>query len=287
MGRGEKIVSEEEASAMKEWDLIVDRKPGKGSWNMAVDEFLFESVQKTAAKTVLRFYSWRRPTVSIGYSQEIAEAVDVAFCRENGIDIVRRLTGGKLVLHHQEVTYSLSSSDNALFPSTVAGSYRRISEALMIGLERMGLVPALADATPEDYRHGRFPCFSHPARDEVTVDGRKIVGSAQKRIGSCFLQHGSIPLEVNEKLLASVSSDKESCEGLRMTSLSRAIGENVKFDGAVKMFIDGISEYFTIQWNERYLTAAERQVIRKVQRERYSHPDWTFRGSSEASPLPQ
>jgi len=272
---------------MKEWDLIIDRKPGEGYWNMAVDEFLFELVRKSPAMTILRFYSWKKPTVSIGYSQAVENTVDIPFCRDNGITIVRRLTGGKLVLHHQEVTYSLASSDAAMFPSTVTGSYRRISEGMMIGLKRMGLDPVLADTTPQDYRRGQFPCFSQPARDEVMVDGRKIIGSAQKRVGSCFLQHGSIPLKNSEKLLASVSSLKEGCEKLRMTSLSRATGKKVEFDGAVKMFIEGISEYFKVRWKMRILSEAERRSIGILQHRRYDHPEWTFRSSSAASPFLQ
>jgi len=189
---------------VKEWKLIVDKKPLIGSLNMAVDDFLFRSLSGEP-QTYLRFYGWERPTVSLGYSQDIRKVVDVEYCQKQGIDIVRRMTGGKLVLHHKEVTYSLCSSDKETFTSTLADSYRLISQALMRGFEKMGLKSYLADAPPNSYVRGNLPCFSFPARDEIEVEGKKLVGSAQKRAGSKFIQHGSIPLEEDEGFLAHVS----------------------------------------------------------------------------------
>jgi len=270
---------------MKEWDLIVDEKPCDGAWNMAVDEFLFESAGKDASKTVLRFYRWKRPTVSIGYSQNTGKVVDGVFCRKNGIDIVRRLTGGKLVLHHKEVTYSLTSCDSGTFPPAVSESYRKISEALMIGLKKMGLDPALAGRTPREYARGPYPCFSSHARDEVVLSGGKIIGSAQKRIGSCFLQHGSIPLEESEKLLASVAFVQKGSRNLEMASLSQALGRKVTFDWAVGMLIDGFSEYFHVGLKKRFLNESERESIRRIQRRRYADCGWTHGQSRETPPF--
>ncbi|MGB6338672.1 MAG: hypothetical protein WBF32_02770, partial [Candidatus Aminicenantaceae bacterium] len=99
---------------MKEWDLIIDDTLFDGSWNMAVDEYLYQSLTEEA-HTIVRFYAWKNPTVSLGYSQKVLEVADVEFCKKHGIDIVRRMTGGKLVLHHKEVTYSLASSDTEVF----------------------------------------------------------------------------------------------------------------------------------------------------------------------------
>ena len=99
---------------IKDWHLIIDRTPQKGSWNMAVDDYLFQSLGEEAL-TYLRFYQWDKPTVSIGRSQKAEKVVNLDFCRRNGIDIVRRITGGKLVLHHKEVTYTVCSSDTEIF----------------------------------------------------------------------------------------------------------------------------------------------------------------------------
>jgi lipoyl(octanoyl) transferase len=95
---------------MKTWSLIVEPKPLPGSRNMAVDEHLFR-LAMAEPRTFLRFYQWQRPTASLGYSQDPDKVVDLDFCRRNGVDVVRRMTGGKLVLHHREVTYAVASSD--------------------------------------------------------------------------------------------------------------------------------------------------------------------------------
>jgi len=261
---------------VKEWNLIADKKSLRGSFNMAIDDFLFQSLSREP-QTYLRFYRWERPTVSLGYSQDIRKVVDVEYCQKQGIDIVRRMTGGKLVLHHKEVTYSLCSSDRETFTSTLTDSYRLISQALMLGFEKMGLKSYLADAPPNSYLRGNLPCFSYPARNEIEVEGKKIVGSAQKRTGSKFIQHGSIPLEENEGFLGLVSFlDKEDSKG-RMISLSQALGKKVSFDWAVERFASGISEFFKINFKPKVFDAEEKKAILKIQKERYANKDWTYR----------
>lgn len=259
----------------KGWMLIDDRVPLSGSLNMAVDHYLFHSLAKQPL-TYLRFYRWERPTVSLGYTQDIRKVVDVRCCEGQGIDIVRRMTGGKLVLHHKEVTYSLCSSDSETFPSTLADSYRLISEALMHGLEKMGLKPYLADSPPRSYVKGNLPCFSYPARNEIEVDGKKIIGSAQKRAGSKFIQHGSIPLEEDETLLESISFLKEEKGRLRMISLSQALGRAVSFDWVVDHLIFGMSEFFGVSFRLKTFGAKEKEAILKIQKDWYADKDWTF-----------
>jgi len=259
----------------KEWKLIVDKKPLSGSLNMAVDDFLFRSLS-SEPQTFLRFYGWERPTVSLGYSQDIRKVVDVEYCQKNGIDIVRRMTGGKLVLHHKEVTYSLCSSDKEIFTSTLAESYRLISQALIWGFEKMGLKSYLADAPPNSYVRGNLPCFSYPARNEIEIEGRKIVGSAQKRTGSKFIQHGSIPLEEDERYLGPVSFLKKEESKGRMISLSQALRKKVSFDWAVERLTSGISEFFKIKFRPKVFDAGEKEAISKIQKERYANKDWTY-----------
>jgi lipoate-protein ligase A len=259
----------------KEWKLILDKKPLAGSLNMAVDDFLFRSLS-SEPQTFLRFYRWKRLTVSLGYSQDIRKAVDVEYCQKHGIGIVRRMTGGKLVLHHREVTYSLCSSDKETFTSTLADSYRLISQGLMRGLEKIGLKSYLADSPPSSYVRGNLPCFSYPARNEIEVEGRKIVGSAQKRAGSKFIQHGSIPLEEDEGFLAPVSFLKKEDNKGRMISVSEALGKKVSFDWAVERLISGISEFFKTNFKTKVFDAEEKKAILKIQQERYASKDWTY-----------
>lgn len=258
----------------KVWDLIVDNTPCSGSWNMAVDEFLFRSLSEMT-QTYLRFYQWEKPTVSLGYFQKIQNVLDIDFCRKNGIGIVRRITGGKLVLHNKEVTYSLCSSDVETFTSTVDDSYRKISESLICGLGKMGLEAVLADKTPLSYAKGNLPCFSFSARNEIKVGGKKIIGSAQKRTGSKFIQHGSLPIEEDEDLLMSVSSLGKSKENVGMISLSRALGKTLDFDQAVRSLTEGISEYFGIEFKKKSFTDGEKKTIYKIQHSRYEDPGWS------------
>lgn len=259
----------------EEWTLVLDTDPLPGSWNMAVDDFLFQSLSDETY-TYLRFYRWERPTASLGYSQNIRKVIDIEYCRKNGIDVVRRMTGGKLVLHHKEVTYSLCSSDSGTFTSTLADSYRLISEALMRGFEKMGLSPCLADTPPDSYVKGHLPCFSYPARDEIEIEGKKIVGSAQKRTGEKFIQHGSIPLEEDEGLLKSVSALEKNQSQVRMISLSQVLGKRVAFDWAVERLLSGMSEFFSVGLRPKVFNAEEKKLIAQIQEERYGSDDWTY-----------
>jgi lipoate-protein ligase A len=262
---------------MTEWSLMIDPAPQSGPWNMAVDEYLFRSVGEGAA-TVVRFYRWARPTASLGYSQEIDKVLDLEFCRRRGIDVVRRMTGGKLVLHDREVTYSVCSSEVSAFSATLADSYRLISRALILGLEKMGLSAELAGSPPAAYGRGLMPCFSYPARDEIEVDGRKLIGSAQKRAGASFLQHGSIPLEAEPERLRRVASAAGRSAELRALSLSEALGRKVTFEWAVRRFVQGFEEFFQARFRPRALSDVEREEVRRVEQARYANPQWTYSG---------
>ena len=242
---------------------------------MAVDEFMFQSLGEKA-ETFLRFYRWMKPTVSIGRSQKVEKIVDMDFCHRNGIDIVRRITGGKLVLHHKEVTYAVCSSDSDIFSKELRDSYRLISQALNLGLQRMGIDSCLAKDTPFGYARGVHTCFSIPARDEIQVGGKKIIGSAQKRTGKKFIQHGSIPLEKDTDLLLSTSQSDQNESIVKMTSLSEALGKKVDFDFAVKHFISGMSDYFGVNLVSKTWTKTDKDAIQKILAERYENPDWTY-----------
>jgi lipoate-protein ligase A len=260
---------------MKEWFLLVDDVPLKGSLNMAIDEHLLNSLTGEP-RTSLRFYQWQRPTASLGYSQRAENALDLEFCRANGIDIVRRMTGGKMVLHHREITYSIASSDQELFTATLGGSYKLISQALMKGLEKMGLRPSPADKAPSFYARGNLPCFSHPAQDEIEVAGKKIIGSAQKRTGKKFLQHGSIPLRDDSALLKSVALLGTSPDEIHMTSLSLALGRDVDFHWAVNHLVAGFLDFFGVGLKPLTFTRADWDKIHDLQKNKYENDAWTF-----------
>jgi lipoate-protein ligase A len=265
---------------MKSWKLLVEPSPLPGPWNMAVDEYLFRRVE-AAPSTYLRFYQWDRPTASLGYSQAATKVIDVDFCRRHGVGIVRRITGGKLVLHDREVTYAVASSEAEVFTETLRDSYRLISRALLRGLELMGLAPCMAAASPPDYVKGDMPCFALPARDEIEIGGKKIIGSAQKRTGAAFLQHGSIPLDKDEALLASVAAPGAQAArtpGVSgMTSLSEALGRPADFGWAVKRFCLGFSDFFGVPFEPFVLGPEDREAVAELRDSRYANDAWTFR----------
>ncbi|MFZ2055750.1 MAG: lipoate--protein ligase family protein [Candidatus Aminicenantales bacterium] len=260
---------------MDPWSLFIDRTPHPGAFNMAVDEYLFRRLDKDP-RTTVRFYRWERPTVSLGYSQRVQEVLDYDYCRRNGVDVVRRITGGKLVLHWREITYSIVSSDTAAFSPILAESYRRISLGLILGLKRMGLQARLAGPPPSSYSRGKMPCFAYPARDEIEIDGRKIIGSAQKRVGERFLQHGSIPLQGDEGLLDRVSLSRDGSSGLRMISVSEALGKEVDSEWAVESLVDGLAEYFKVRFEPLVLEPADEETVERIQEQRYPNEAWTM-----------
>jgi lipoate-protein ligase A len=261
---------------MKTWFLIADKAPLRGSLNMAVDEYLFTRVRE-GVRTFLRFYRWERPAASLGYGQDAARALDLNFCRVNGIDVVRRMTGGKVVLHHRELTYSIASSDTEAFTSTLRDSYQLISLALIKGFVLMGLFARLAPESPQVYARGMMPCFAFPARDEIEIGGRKIIGSAQKRAGGSFIQHGSVPLENDEALLKAVARSDTEDAGINITYLSEALGRPVAFDWAASRFSLGFSEFFGVKLEPLSLDDEAWQEISGIEAKRYGNDAWTFR----------
>ncbi len=259
---------------MTDWELIYDREPLRGSWNMAVDEYLFLLAQKDR-KTYLRFYTWLRPTASLGCSQDINKVLNLEECRRRGVDVVRRMTGGKLVLHHLEVTYSVASARADIFTSTLEGSYRLISEALVRGLRSLGLPAELAVITPAAYARSHLPCFAYPARNEVEINGKKAIGSAQKRSGSSFLQHGSIPLVKEAELLAAVSYGLDPVRAGSMTSLSDELGKPVSFEQAVEHLTEGFRQQFQAELSPRRLSPEETRLVERIEIEKYASWRWT------------
>jgi lipoate-protein ligase A len=194
------------------WKLIVDG-PLDGTTNMSVDDGLLGAVDRSSEPlTIVRLYQWRRPTVSLGRNQKVETAVDTEFCRAHDIDIVHRPTGGRAVLHDDELTYAVASNDTVRFGEGVYANYRRIAEALADALRGVGVPAMLVPETRHASRPDGLdpPCFLSSSRYELTVDGRKVAGSAQRRLRRGFLQHGSIPLTCDREKLARVTRMTDS-----------------------------------------------------------------------------
>jgi lipoate-protein ligase A len=230
---------------MTTWRYI-DSGPNIGAYNMAIDEELLARAQAGEAMPVLRFYAWRPPAVSLGRFQKIETAVNAEVCKERGIDIVRRITGGRAVLHHRELTYSIiSRTDNPLFPPDVRGTYKVIAAGLLSGLKNLGIH---AEMVSRSNRHAalvkkdiRDPsCFSSPSWYEIIVNGKKIIGSAQRRVTGAFLQHGSILIHYDPALEAEVIPGGGTAEAV--TCIGQELRRDVTLEEVKRAFKQGFAE---------------------------------------------
>ncbi len=193
------------------WRLIEDG-PASGVVNMATDEAILRATESLALcgaapaqapSPTLRIYSWERPTVSIGYRQDLS-----AFTGPANIPVVRRITGGRAVLHDSEVTYSIvAPKGSSLYGLGIGGAYLAVSSAIAAALNEVGVEAELTRSKRTGAMGGGAgsgACFQSAARSEVTVGGKKIVGSAQRRFKGAFLQHGSILFDVDRELTEKV-----------------------------------------------------------------------------------
>jgi lipoate-protein ligase A len=234
------------------WKLIIDSALD-GSRNMAIDAALLAGVENSdTPSTIVRFYGWKIPTISLGRNQQIEKAVDLEYCRANGIDIVHRPTGGRAVLHDDELTYAVVSNDTDRFGDSIYGNYKRVSEALCLAYNRLGVPAVLA---PETRKLSPLandadpPCFLSPSRYELMVHGRKIAGSAQRRLRRSFLQHGSMPITCNREELARATrlADPEPLIQ-EMAGVAEFLTQRPTLQQLRGAFIRAFQDYFSIEF---------------------------------------
>lgn len=169
-----------------------------GAENMARDVALQDYSRKTG-ECVLSVYTWLRPTLSFGRNQTAKGLYDLQRIDHERVDVVRRPTGGRAILHHHEFTYSVTGTD--AFAPTLSAAYARINAILLMGLKELGVSVAIANPAGRAPKPDQSPCFSEPVKGELVAAGRKLVGSAQYRENGAFLQHGSILVENDQNRL--------------------------------------------------------------------------------------
>ncbi|MFQ5561762.1 MAG: biotin/lipoate A/B protein ligase family protein, partial [Nitrospinota bacterium] len=183
---------------MKKWRLIFHPDPCNGFYNMAVDETLATLWREEVSLPVLRIYQWSKPTLTVGYGQKTGEALNTVYLRKRNIDLIRRVTGGRGVLHWDELTYSVISGRSGFFPDSISGTNKIIQAALLDALFELGIA---AQAVRSETTGEGEACFSASSFHEINVEGKKISGSAQRRLKSSFIQHGSILLSTDTEAL--------------------------------------------------------------------------------------
>jgi lipoyl(octanoyl) transferase len=257
------------------WRLLVT-EPTDGATNMAIDEAVWRGRQVGSAPPTLRFFAWKPPTVSLGYGQPLDAHVDVEACRRLGVGLVRRPTGGSAIYHdgpERELTYSVIASNADLGgPADLLATYNWIALALCRGLRALGapvaIVPIVASTGPTP----AF-CFARTGRFEIEIDGRKLVGSAQRRLADCFLQHGSVLLDVDEPRLRAVFPTTRDPLAT-MTTLAAALGHPPLFDAVADALARAFEAEHGLTLRPDGLTEDETERVETLVREKYATEAW-------------
>ena len=256
---------------------------------MAVDEAILDrySTADPPQAPTLRLYGWNPPALSLGRGQPAGSAHDARYLALEGIDLVRRPTGGRAVLHEAERTYAVIGRLRAVpFGGGVLATYAQLALALAAGLRRVGLDALETGRRPAGpARHGPSAdpaCFATLSSHEIAVDGRKLVGSAQLRRRDGFLQHGSIPLRTDPGRLArSVGGAADGAAELRFTDLESALGRPISAADLDRALIEGFEESLSVRMEPGQLTPGEQERAVRLRAEKYVDPDWTLHGRWE------
>jgi lipoate-protein ligase A len=264
--------------------LIYDQ-PTVGARNMAADEAILAAVAAGNSPPTLRLYAWTPACLSLGYGQRAREA-DAGRLAERGWSLVRRPTGGLAILHTDELTYSLALPLNdSLASGGIVESYQRISTALLAALETLGAQPR---AEPKDRDAAPNPspvCFETPSHYEITVSGRKLVGSAQARKGGGLLQHGTLPLTGDlARICDALAYPDEAARGAakrevraRAITLAEALGREIDWQTAADAVARGFADALGVIFTRGELSPDERGAAERLAAEVYGNDAWTFR----------
>ena len=273
-----------------EWRLLID-DAADAAWNMAADEAMLQMYAAGKIPPTLRFYSWQPRAVSLGYFQQADREVDFEECEKRGMNVVRRLSGGRTVLHDREVTYSLIVKESETYiPDGVTASYLFFSRGIAAGLRSLGVEPSLhsprrqAAELSSNASLRSAACFDAPSHYELTVGGRKIVGSAQTRRDGVLLQHGSILLDFDPESLVDVFAIAAE-EGRRklLKELSRraaglndVAGKQFTFMEVAAAVSFGISTQCGVRLNPAERTLMELELVQELEK-KYRSREWTLR----------
>jgi len=234
----------------KEWRLIEFSCPDAYT-NMAIDEAIFIGREKLGLPATLRFYDWRPAAISIGYFQRM-EDPSLEEYKKQKLTIVRRFTGGGAILHKNEITYSLACPKNEFIAfGNIKETQKIVHQAIIIALQKLRINAQLK--RKQSKKPDPYFCFVNPSEDDVVEDGRKIVGSAQRRKNKTFFQHGSIKVSPE-------SREEKKNRGKIIDSL-----------------VLGFEKRFGIRLISAQLTREEVKLSRDLRKAKYSTRSWNYR----------
>lgn len=267
-----------------QWRLLLT-DPLDGPMNMAIDQAIMEAVAAGRVSPTLRFFAWKPACLSLGYMQPVQD-VDRERLTSAGWDIVRRMTGGRAILHTDELTYSVAvAADDPLVAGGIVDSYRRLSAALVEGLRILGIAPE-ADKRADGHPNANGPvCFEVPSHYEITVGGKKLIGSAQVRKFGAVLQHGTLPLwgdiaRICQVLVFASEEERHSARQRvteRAITLEQALGRSVSWQEAASAMIAGFQRIFALDLQQAELTADEYARAVELRATQYATEAWNAR----------
>jgi len=244
---------------------------------MALDEAIALSVRTQNAPPTLRLYGWDRPSLSLGCFQKSAD-LDLAYCRKRNIPLVRRPTGGRAILHGDELTYSFSvRTDWEPFTKGLRKSYGSISAAFRLAFEKIGVSAQWKDQQEKGRILVRSPlCFQSSSYGEIVVDNRKIVGSAQRRWKDGLLQQGTIPYACDGATLARIfgvpASDQNQDGAAALRDITQDF-DDVTLKGAI---IAAFEEVFGISLPASHPSPEESHLARELEKQKYLQESWNL-----------
>ena len=265
---------------------IIKHPPDRGAWNMAVDEAILESVYSRDSLPTLRLYAWQPACLSLGHAQPFADINQEALVA-NGWDVVRRPTGGRAILHVDELTYSVIAPESEpRVKGGVMASYLQLSSALLQALKILGLEPEAKEKHPnENGKRDNPVCFEVPSNYEITVRGKKLIGSAQARRKEGILQHGALPLygDLTRIITALMFPDDVSRIAARDRLLAHAttveveLGKTITREKAADAFEQAFQDVLNLNLLPGELSKKETQRAEALLHEKYAHNSWTKR----------
>lgn len=272
---------------MDTWRLLIT-PPARGAWNMAVDEALLEAVGRAESLPTLRLYDWAPACLSLGYAQSYRD-VDLHRLKANGWDVVRRATGGRAILHVDELTYSVTAPpDEPRVQGSVLESYQRLAGALVAAVRALGLPVEIEQhaqpATNASAEKGPV-CFEVPSAYEIVVGGKKLIGSAQARKRQGVLQHGTLPLHgdlarITQALVFTDEAARETAAQkllARATTVESVTGQGMAWETAAQAFARAFESQLGLKFERGELSSGEKAHAEELVQKKYGHPDWTER----------
>ncbi|MBM7645102.1 lipoate-protein ligase A [Scopulibacillus daqui] len=269
---------------MEKW-LFIDSGINTPAFNMALDEALLDWHSQGLIPPAVRFYGWDPPGFSVGYFQKTKGKIDYEAVEKHGYELVRRPTGGRAVLHDNELTYSVIVSENHdMMPKSVSQAYRVISKGLLEGYKKLGIKAEFSIPEGKLGMTGSAVCFDEASWYELIVDGKKAAGSAQTRQKGVILQHGSIPISMDVEALFDCfiyPSDRVKQRALqsfinKAVSINDCAGRKVSLDEVKEAFYDGFKKGLDIEFEPCTLNNEQLAIVHDIAENKYLSQKWNY-----------